>query len=319
MAYERGMAREIDRKLRLTATLLGIVTRKDLAAAFRRINPKTTFDVGRADKWLQGRARPRESEVYEDWAKVLDLNRPGRWIADCEINEFIDEIAQRHGRERAELLEALNAPREGRSAPGPGISLTGIFACYSHAWSPYFRGRLIRGELSIGAALGTNHLPVTYAEELPTGRLQLEGRLSVDKRALRLEVRDRTDTQFLNICLFPPSPPASVLCGMMFGTTLIGPDAQPSVTRLAMVRLPQTSLPLKTAEAYLDPAASLAEDLRSLGLDIEDPAAVDAGLAKFLTGGIAAGVDQVPVAAYRRLVDLFDRSWLSSSGRGVRA
>ena len=71
------MARDIDRKLRLTAVLLGTVARKDLAAAFRRVNANTSFDIGRADKWLQGRAQPRERQVYEDWAKVLELDRPG--------------------------------------------------------------------------------------------------------------------------------------------------------------------------------------------------------------------------------------------------
>jgi hypothetical protein len=79
----RGVAQDIDRKLRVTAAFLGAVTAKDLAAAFRRANPVTSFDVERAHKWIQGRARPRESRLYEDWAKVVDLDRPGAWIADC--------------------------------------------------------------------------------------------------------------------------------------------------------------------------------------------------------------------------------------------
>jgi hypothetical protein len=65
------IGREIDRKLRLTGAALGTVTLKDLAAAFRRINPATRFDIDRAHKWLQGRARPREAQVYEDWAQSL--------------------------------------------------------------------------------------------------------------------------------------------------------------------------------------------------------------------------------------------------------
>ncbi|TIV73548.1 MAG: hypothetical protein E5V79_04790, partial [Mesorhizobium sp.] len=65
------MAQHIAQKLRLTSALLGTVTRKDLAAAFRSVNARTAFDLGRADKWLQGRAQPREQSVYDDWAKVL--------------------------------------------------------------------------------------------------------------------------------------------------------------------------------------------------------------------------------------------------------
>jgi hypothetical protein len=57
------VATDIGRKLCLTAALVGAVTRKDLAAAFRRVDPATPFDLERAHKWLQGRSRPRERRV----------------------------------------------------------------------------------------------------------------------------------------------------------------------------------------------------------------------------------------------------------------
>ncbi len=75
------MAHDINRKLRVTATLLSAVTCKDLAAAFRRVNPITSFDIERAHNWIQGCARPREFRLYEDWARVLDLERSGAWNA----------------------------------------------------------------------------------------------------------------------------------------------------------------------------------------------------------------------------------------------
>ncbi|SKA38844.1 hypothetical protein SAMN02745126_06118 [Enhydrobacter aerosaccus] len=305
------MARQIDRKLRLTATAVGAVARKDLAAAFRRVNAKTSFDVGRADKWLQGRAAPRERQVYDDWAKVLDLEKPGSWIADCDLDEFVDEIAQRHGRSRAELLDSLATSTHANARQGPGLSLVGTFVCYSYAWSPYFRGRMIRGELSVGAEFGPNRLSVSYGEVLPTGRMQLDGAMTVDKRALRVEVSDATGVaQFVNFCLFPATPPASVLGGLMCGTALIGPDAQPSVSRVVMVRLPQASRRLQSIDAYVPSQASLAEDLTGLGLRIDDLAAADACLTAFLSGG-GRGFDQVPAVAYRAMVDLFDRGWLN--------
>ena len=75
------MARDIARKLRLTAAVLGTIARKDLAAAFRRVNASTSFDTGRADKWLQGRAQPRELQVYEQYvangAAVYHLSQAG--------------------------------------------------------------------------------------------------------------------------------------------------------------------------------------------------------------------------------------------------
>jgi hypothetical protein len=51
---ESALAQDIDRKLRLTVAFLGAVTRKDLAAAFRRVNPNTSFEIGRADKLAAG-------------------------------------------------------------------------------------------------------------------------------------------------------------------------------------------------------------------------------------------------------------------------
>jgi hypothetical protein len=305
------VARDIDRKLRLTAALLGVVARKDLAAAFRQANPNTSFDVGRADKWLQGRARPRELAVYEDWSKVLDLDRPGRWIADCDTESFLDEICTRHGRDREELRRQVESFGNAASRQGHGLSLAGTYACYSHAWSPYFRGRLIRGELSVAAVPGPQRLAATYTELLPTGTLRLQGPIALDSRSLRLEVSDiERAGQRLDFCLFPPSPPVSVLGGFMVGATVIGPDAQPSVSRIAMIRLPAAPARQPAADAYLPAAASIAEDLAALGLPVEDPVAVDRCLAAFLGSSSGGGLDQVPLSGYRALVDLFDRAWL---------
>lgn len=305
------MARDIDRKLRLTAALLGTVARKDLAAAFRRVNANTSFDIGRADKWLQGRAQPRERQVYEDWAKVLELDRSGQWIADCDIDSFLDEICVRHGRDRNVLsrdIEVFSGRVNGQNA---ALSLAGTFVCYSHAWSPYFQGRLIRGELTITNSSTPNRLHAFYTEVLPTGLLELKGTINIGKRATQGSVgEDSSGVPTLTFCLFPASPPVSVLGGLMFGTTLIGPDAQPSVTRIAMVRLPAANARLRSTAAYLPAQASIAGDLGEFGLHVRDAAAADRLLSEFLAVGVN-GFDQVSVPAYRALADLFDRIWLS--------
>jgi hypothetical protein len=309
----------MDRKLRLTAALLGTTSRKDLAAAFRRVNPNTAFDVARADKWLHGRARPRDLQIYQDWSKVLDLDRPGQWIRDCGFEDFLAVTCARHGREPEDVRREIDASGRRPVQEGPGLSLAGAYVSYSHAWSPYFRGQLIRGELTISA--GRSGRPsASYAEILPTGRMQLDGAVAVDKRALRVEVSDTTRiSQYVCFSLFPPTPPVSVLGGLMFGTTLIGPDAQPSVTRAVLIHLPAVSTHLRSAEAYLPPGASLAEDLEALGLPIDQPAAIDRCLAEFLNEGGRDGMDQVPASSYRALVDLFDRTWLTRARAGVPA
>lgn len=308
------MARDIDRKLRVTAALLGAVTAKDLAAAFRRANPATSFDVERAHKWIQGRARPREARLYEDWAKVLDLDRPGAWIADCELDDFIEVLCLRHNCDRDILERRLESSQ--RSVAGQrqerNQSLAGTYACYSHAWSPYFRGQLIRGEFSIARQQGSR-LVARYSERLPTSRLHLEGPMAVTGRAMHLDLRETDGDAHMLFCLFSPTPPASVLAGLMCGATIIDPDAQPSVTRMVMVRLPAPSMRLRSADAYLPPQTSVAADLVSLGLRIPDLAAIDQGIGRFLAGNPGGGLDQVDTASYRALVDLFNPIWLAGA------
>lgn len=291
--------------------------RKDLAAAFRRVNPNTGFDIARADKWLHGRARPRDPKVYEDWAKLLDIERPGPWIAESDVEEFLLEVALRHGRDPEELRQRLDVQSRAPVREAPGLSLAGTYAVYTHAWSPYFKGRLIRGGLTIGIASRAEGSTGRYAEVLPTGRLQLEGAVALDKRALRIEVADVTQvSQYLNFSLFPPSPPVSVLGGLMFGTTLIGPDATPSVTRAVLVRLPAPSPRLEQADAYLAEGVSVAADLKALGLPVGDAKAVDRVVLAFMRGAGRDGVDQISAAAYRELLELFDRLWLTRGGTG---
>jgi hypothetical protein len=100
----------------------------------------------------------------------------------------------------------------------------------------------------------------------------------------------------------------------MSGLTVIGSEPEPSVTRIVMVRLPAAGARLGTADAYLPPGASLAADLAALGLAVAVPDLADRVLAEFLAGGGGGGggggLDQPPMAAYRAVVELFDRQWL---------
>lgn len=75
------MVREFERKLRLTAALIGANTRKDLARAFQRVNRATSFDIDRAAKWLQGRAHPRDLSLYRTGPP--SCSSTGRWSASC--------------------------------------------------------------------------------------------------------------------------------------------------------------------------------------------------------------------------------------------
>jgi hypothetical protein len=97
----------------------------------------------------------------------------------------------------------------------------------------------------------------------------------------------------------------------MFGTALIGPDAQPSVTRILIVRLRSATARLRSADAYLPTQGSIADDMAKFGVPVEDFAVLDRRLADSFTGG-SSGFDQIPISTYRSLAEVFDRSWLES-------
>ncbi|MEI9420276.1 hypothetical protein O7A70_03690 [Mesorhizobium sp. Cs1299R1N1] len=313
------MAQHIAQKLRLTSALLGTVTRKDLAAAFRTVNPKTAFDLGRADKWLQGRAQPREHSVYDDWAKLLGLEQQGAWIADCDLSGFTAAIAARHNIDKAELERRVGAQFEtssGHDERSFAFTLAGTYACYSRAWSPYHRDQLIKGILSVEAGPGLHGLTATYRETLPTGQLVLGGPVTPAKRALYVHLKEAGgDAQFF-ISLFPQSQPGSVLGGYMCGTAIIGPEAQPSTTRILIVRLRDPAPGATSRGGYLQLDQSISGDLASLGMSIEHPEQIDRQLTRFLVGGSDGGVHQVPPAEFRAILDVFDRHWLTHSSAG---
>lgn len=312
------MPHRIAEKLRLTSALLGVVSRKDLAAAFRRANPGTAFDLGRADKWLQGRSHPRQTSVYEDWSKVVDLGKPGAWIAECDLPAFVEEICARHGLDRTELArraEPQIVPSSSRRTTdqGSGSMLAGSYACYSNALSPYYGGHLIRGTLSIEPEPRSHALAACYCEMLPTGRFVARGSIADTKRGLYAHTREAGGDAELFFCLFPPSRPASILAGYMCAPTIIGPDPQPSVTRILMIRTPDSAAPPSDWGGYLPSAGSIVEDLARLGFDLADQAhrpRVDRQLRQFLAETGSDGPCQIPTTDFRAILGLFDRHWL---------
>jgi hypothetical protein len=319
------MANDIDKKLCLTAALLGAVTRKDLAAAFRQVNPHTPFDIERAHKWLQGRARPRERQLYEDWAQVLGVGRSGIWIADCDLDDFLDVISRARGEDRGLLLRRAQAfgggdfTRERRPehhVDATGVfDLTGTFVTYSFAWSPYFVGRIIRGALTIERSPGGG-FAACYSQALgrpgntaDAGHLTARGAVTALPRALLLDLREPNDRTAFMFTLFPPFAHVSVLGGLLCGPAVLGIDPQPSVSRVFMARLPQVSPRLHSAENVLAFDAIVA-DLTELGAPVGDPAETGRRIAAFMSNGSGAAFDHVTVEPFRALVELFDRDWI---------
>lgn len=319
MAYD--LVRDLPEKLRVTAALLGCANQKDLCAAFRRVNPNSDFDLDRSYKWMQGRAVPRSARVYEDWTALVGAeDRPPSWIAACGLREFVDALGARHGLEPDALLRraGLNgsAMADEGAAVGPEGYLCGAYACYSHAQSPYYQGRIIRGALVVEPApRRAGGLVATYSQALPSGRAQASGTVGFYGLALCLELRLPSPGMAPLFCsLFRPSPPASVLAGIMCGTAAVHPGGQPPyATRIAMVRVPAASAStLQASNRYLGPAEwPPSGDLAALGLPVLDPAGLDAQIERFLRPGARPpGYDQAPANEYAALAMACDRLWL---------
>ncbi|WP_431271544.1 hypothetical protein [Dankookia sp. P2] len=239
-----GSARNIPEKLRVTAALLGCGNQKDLCAAFRRVNPQSDFDLERSYKWMQGRAVPRSARVYEDWSRLVGTgDQPAAWLAGCTLEEFVAAVAGRQGYDPEALLRAAGLAGDGPGAATaePDGHLCGQYACYSHAQSPHYRGRVIRGSLAIALPPRRGQgLVASYSQALAVGRVSASGAVGLFGHSMCLELRLPSPGMAPIFCaLFRPSPPSSVLAGMLCGITAMDPSGQPPyATRVAMVRVP---------------------------------------------------------------------------------
>lgn len=316
--------REFDRKLRLTAALVGATTAKDLARAFHRVNPSTSFDVGRAAKWLQGRAHPREQALYDDWASILGLDQPLAWLLESELDVFTTALSSRHG-VPADVLAGRAAAFGGRGqavhpvagTPAGPAYLCGSYVCYRHAFSPYYQGRVLRASLSIEAGRSRD-LTARYQESLPTGPVRTVGTAAAAGGSLFIDVvSPSTRNERVFVSLFMPQPPASCLAGIYCSTTLISPHAQPAASRILAIRVPIGRAAVDDRNRYLEAGESIAGDLAACGMQIADLNALERMLNRFLRGSPGGGVDQIATADHDELVAMFDRVWIASLPEAV--
>jgi len=311
--------RDFAEKLKLTAALLGCATQKDLCLLFRKVNPETEFDLERSYNWVQGRSRPRSAKVYEDWAALLGTNRPTGFLTSCSMDAFLDVIAQRFDLGRSELARMAGHPAAEAEPVGttnrPPAYLAGTYACYSHAWSPHFRGMIVRGSLAIDslAAQGAPpSLTAAYSESVAVGQLQVRGPVELTGRSISVDLSEADQQLRLHMTLFPPSPPASVLGGVMSGAAFVDYLAQPAATRIVMVRIPEAkAAAIESSDRYLDVAVEpLSGDLSTLGIlaGAVEAAELDRLLHAFLwAAGESGSHIEAPAAAYAELAAAVDR------------
>jgi hypothetical protein len=316
--------RDLASKLRITAAALGCSSQKDLCAQFREVNPGTTFDLERSYKWMQGRAQPRSAQIYADWATLLRTDRPISYLQSCTVDEFLDLVCDVHKVDRKVLAARAGIACEGRPdaierEAGTALTaryLAGAYACYSHAWSPYFPRRIIRGSLLIEAP-EENAAPLLarYSETVPLGSLELRGPVALANRSIHIDLLDGSAGFRLTMFLFLPGTLASVLAGVLSGVSIIDADPQPAATRILMIRVPTTGLALlEGSNRYLDRAeGALSSDLIALGLPVSAPAQLDALLGEFLAADAAGSYIKVTAADYTRLTLAIDRLFIAET------
>jgi hypothetical protein len=318
------MAHELPAKLRVTMALLGCNSRKELCARFREVNPRTQFDLERSHKWLQGRAKPRTAQVYEDWTRLLGMQRPAAWLTACTLDAFLDEVCGLFAADCQDLRQRaglLDRPPAASGAPeGAAVHyLCGAYVAYSNSWSLYFPGQLARSSVVVHPGKGA-HFPVEYRLSLPTGPVELRGQLGMVGHVLHVELRDARGGAPVHITAFLPGRPASVMCGIMSGATVMSPDPEPSATRIALLRVP----PAPAAEpgrsnCFLPASAgALAADLAAWGIAPAELEAAAAGLLAFLNGRDRPGMNQVRSADQARLAGLFASAAAQAAPEGTR-
>ena len=300
-------------KLRFAAVVLGCTTRKELALAFRSINPETSFDVERADKWLSGKAMPRGGDIYRDWSRLLDLDRPLEWMAACSAEELADVVTQRHSLSSELLLErARDFPHGARRQPAPrppdgGASfLEGAYACYSFSFSPYFPGWLIRSSMIIGPGHGVGS--VAYSHNMPPLPTRFSGDITFNGRGMQIALHQTVAGDMrIHMALFGPAPPATVLAGMLCGAAVVTPEPEPSAARIILIRLPAPSPAFDALNTAFQPEESIADDLALAGLHFSDRDEVDRRIKEYLPARPRNGIEQIATAEYRELVEYFNR------------
>jgi len=302
------MPRDFAAKLELTAAALGCGSRKDFCARFHAANPMTPCMLDRLHKWFQGRASPRSSQFYSDWAKVVGSKRPGSWFASCSLDAFLAEICTLHDIDAAALRDVRPFGSVARSSGNE--YLCGAYACYSFAWSPYYQGRIVRGTLSV-ADNRRSVLAMQYSASEAGGAIFYRGEAADAKRELCFATREPESGSQLFFSLIIPGPPASVLCGIMAGSTFLSHEPRPAAGRVVAVRVPD-AIAAETSNRYLAPIpGAISRDLMALGLPLPYPEEIDALTLSFLQkAGGEADFEQVTALEHARLAASFDPAYL---------
>lgn len=293
-----------------------LVPEADVRALPRR-ESRHGMRVDRLNKWVQGRSLPRAASVYDDLAKVIGTTKSGRWVATCSVEDFAGELIARTGADLSGFAAPGKPEPRGPSHPvglfGGVAALGGAFAAYSPAWSPHYRGHLVRGALRLTASRA-DALTAVYTETMVDRTVRLIGDVLITGRTLHIPLREEDGGLPLFVTLQLPGPPASVMCGVMSGTAFVAAESLPCSSRVMFVRVPDDAR-LDATNRYLDAApGAVANDLSELGLAARDLAELDAMARAFL----GTAPDQVTAQDQTAFASILDRRYLPAPAETPR-
>lgn len=291
--------RHLAPKLRLTSLVLGCSTNKELCARFAQVNPLTLFIPQNAYKWLSGKATPRASSVYEDWAKLLGEPLSAPFVAYSSFEEFQAVLGQRfmlpqtalHGiRIEADLPSVADAPAPARvwpTSPPRGTTwFEGNYLTLSPAWSDAERGRLIVGMVHI-ATDEERGARLCYTEKLFGRQVAMQGQLVNDGRTAQSAITCSYTQRLFFLALNAPTPPANLIGGILTGGAIHAPDARAAACRILLLRaVAGRTEELAARLGYIDAeAGALSHEFAALGYR---PDAANSGLFAGILGHLGA-------------------------------
>ncbi|MBN8945152.1 MAG: hypothetical protein J0H01_36960 [Rhizobiales bacterium] len=243
---------ELALKLQLTSLALGCSTSKELCARFAAVNPETAFTAQNAYKWVRGKATPRLSSVYEDWARILGGGLAASVVAASSFDEFaqmirghwpVPDAALARLRQDHPVAPPL-APSEPeppagmatRQAPWrPNHWLAGRYLAVSPSWSQAEMGNLVLGRAEITPADGDD-FAIRYTENLFGQDVTMAGPMFCDGRTAQASLRCSLSLRTYFLALRAPSPPANIVGGILCGAALHDFEARSMAGRIVLVR-----------------------------------------------------------------------------------
>lgn len=321
LRLKSDQGRVLASKLRLTLLALGCSTNKEFCARFAAINPATAFVTQSAYKWMSGKAMPRVSSVYEDWAQVLEGRLTASFIASSSFDEFAAALCQF----RPVPKNALAALRQEAGLPSaslPGLApsppaqgalrlaeqlLIGTYLALSPAWSRAEANKLILGVARIAAG-PSQGLHVTYSERLFSSNVDMSGELRCDGRTAQCALTCSYTRRLFFLALDVPPPPANLVGGILSGSAIHDHEARPVASPILLVRVRDDEKALDALAGYIAAEDDIvAEALGTLGYRADTTTSVAAQMITFLTAAPNKGRLEISPTILGRLGLAMDR------------